>query len=63
MKEAVVFCDDPVFEALHWQLGDDAFFLHGAKEVRDFSPFESGPKGIEKAVFITRYDGSTFERL
>jgi len=53
VKDAVVFCDDALFESLHWQLGDDAFFFHGAKQVRDFSIFESCPKGIEKAVFLT----------
>lgn len=53
--DAVVFADDVVVESLHWQCGDDAFFLKGAVQVREFSSFEAGPKGlnVKKAVFIS----------
>jgi len=53
VRDSVVFCDDSVVESIHWQLGDDAFFKHGALQVRDLSPFETGPKGVARGVFIT----------
>lgn len=52
MKRAVVFLDAPMAEMLHWSGGVEMLLQAGALDVRDFSSFESGQQGQQKAVFL-----------
>ncbi|KAK3763174.1 hypothetical protein RRG08_035856 [Elysia crispata] len=52
MKRAVVFVDAGMAEMLHWSGGMALLLQAGALDIRDFSSFESGKEGQQKAVFL-----------
>ncbi|XP_072295523.1 sec1 family domain-containing protein 2 [Eucyclogobius newberryi] len=52
VKKAVVFMDDPCAEALHWSNGAASLFEAGAKNLKQFSSFESCGAEDPKAVFV-----------
>ncbi|XP_054919258.1 sec1 family domain-containing protein 2-like isoform X2 [Dermacentor andersoni] len=49
---AVVFLDDAMAEALHWNGGANKLFDAGALAVREFSFFEHGSESEPKALFL-----------
>lgn len=49
---AVVFLDDAMAEALHWNGGVNKLFDAGALAVREFSFFEHGSESEPKALFL-----------
>lgn len=49
---AVVFLDNGMAEALHWNGGADKLFEAGAVAVREFSFFEHGSASEPKALFL-----------
>lgn len=51
-QNAVVFLDDAMAEALHWNGGADKLFEAGALAVREFSFFEHGSESEKKALFL-----------
>ncbi|XP_069954585.1 sec1 family domain-containing protein 2-like isoform X2 [Cherax quadricarinatus] len=52
VKNAVVFLDNNTAECLHWSGGLTRLVNAGAKNVKEFSSFESGNKDDIKAVFM-----------
>ncbi|KAK2835872.1 hypothetical protein Q5P01_016356 [Channa striata] len=52
VKKAVVFMDDRCAESLHWSGGAAALLDAGARNVKQFSSFESGGVNEPKAVFV-----------
>ncbi|XP_068243178.1 sec1 family domain-containing protein 2-like isoform X2 [Palaemon carinicauda] len=52
VKNGVVFIDNPTAECLHWSGGLSRLVDAGAKNVKEFSSFESGNEGDIKAVFM-----------
>ncbi|KAM9761557.1 sec1 family domain-containing protein 2 [Menidia menidia] len=52
VKKAVVFMDDKCVEALHWCGGAAALLEAGARNVKQFSSFESCGVNEPKAVFV-----------
>ncbi|XP_049588058.1 sec1 family domain-containing protein 2 [Syngnathus scovelli] len=53
VNRAVVFMDDPSAEVLHWTVGGAAaLFDAGARNVKQFSSFESCSEDEPKAVFV-----------
>lgn len=52
VKNAVVFIDNYTAECLHWSGGLTRLVNAGAKNVKEFSSFESGHKEDVKAVFM-----------
>lgn len=65
VKKAVVFMDDRCAESLHWNGGAAALFEAGAKNIKQFSSFESGGVNEPKAVFVvsTLLKGRTVDIL
>uniref|UniRef100_A0A023GG89 Putative sec1 family domain-containing protein 2 n=1 Tax=Amblyomma triste TaxID=251400 RepID=A0A023GG89_AMBTT len=51
-QDAVVFLDNAMAEALHWNGGASKLFESGAVAVREFSFFEHGSASEPKALFI-----------
>uniref|UniRef100_A0A6B0VER6 Putative sec1 family domain-containing protein 2 n=1 Tax=Ixodes ricinus TaxID=34613 RepID=A0A6B0VER6_IXORI len=51
-KDAVVFLDNPMAEALHWHGGAPRLFEAGALAVREFCFFERGSASEPKALFL-----------
>ncbi|KAJ8038479.1 Sec1 family domain-containing protein 2 [Holothuria leucospilota] len=49
---AVVFLDNASAEVLHWSLGSGKLFQAGARNLKQFSSFESGNESDKRAVFI-----------
>ncbi|KAM3619556.1 uncharacterized protein V6R79_010077 [Siganus canaliculatus] len=52
VKKAVVFMDDKCAEALHWSGGAAVLLEAGARNVKEFSSFESCGENEPKAVFV-----------
>uniref|UniRef100_A0A7N8X9P0 Sec1 family domain containing 2 n=1 Tax=Mastacembelus armatus TaxID=205130 RepID=A0A7N8X9P0_9TELE len=52
VKKAVVFMDDRCAEALHWGGGAAALFEAGARNLKQFSSFESSGVDEPKSVFV-----------
>ncbi|XP_070804949.1 sec1 family domain-containing protein 2 [Pituophis catenifer annectens] len=53
VKRAVVFMDSPCAESLHWACGGiEGLLQAGARNVKEFSSFESGQVDQPKAVFV-----------
>ncbi|XP_077462913.1 sec1 family domain-containing protein 2 isoform X1 [Stigmatopora argus] len=66
VNRAVVFMDDPSAESLHWSAGGAAaLFEAGARNVKQFSSFESCSEDEPKAVFVvsTLLKGRTIDTL
>ncbi|KAF3691199.1 Sec1 family domain-containing protein 2 Syntaxin-binding protein 1-like 1 [Channa argus] len=65
VKKAVVFMDDRCAESLHWNGGAAALLDAGARNVKQFSSFESGGVNEPKAVFVvsTLLKGRTVDIL
>ncbi|XP_051930034.1 sec1 family domain-containing protein 2 isoform X2 [Hippocampus zosterae] len=66
VNRAVVFMDDPCAEVLHWSAGGAAaLFDAGARNVKQFSSFESCSEDEPKAVFVvsTLLKGRTVDTL
>ncbi|XP_019752593.1 sec1 family domain-containing protein 2 isoform X1 [Hippocampus comes] len=66
VNRAVVFMDDPCAEILHWSAGGAAaLFDAGARNVKQFSSFESCSEDEPKAVFVvsTLLKGRTVDTL
>lgn len=65
VKQAVVFMDDRCAEALHWIGGAAALFEAGARNLKQFSSFESSGVNEPKAVFVvsTLLKGTTVDIL
>ncbi|XP_029005057.1 sec1 family domain-containing protein 2 [Betta splendens] len=65
VKKALVFMDDRCVESLHWSGGAAALFEAGARNVKQFSSFESGGADEPKAVFVvsTLLKGRTVDIL
>ncbi|XP_077391366.1 sec1 family domain-containing protein 2 isoform X2 [Festucalex cinctus] len=66
VNRAVVFMDDPCAEVLHWSAGGAAaLFDAGARNVKQFSSFESCGEDEPKAVFVvsTLLKGRTVDTL
>ncbi|XP_055042841.2 sec1 family domain-containing protein 2 isoform X1 [Misgurnus anguillicaudatus] len=51
-NKAVVFMDDRCAESLHWTGGASLLFQAGARNIKQFSSFESGENNEPKAVFV-----------
>lgn len=49
---AVVFIDNASAEVIHWSLGANKLFEAGARNLKEFSSFESGDKTDLRGVFI-----------
>ena len=52
VKKAVVFMDDSCAECLHWNGGMAGLLEAGARNLKQFSSFESGGENEPKAVFV-----------
>lgn len=52
VKKAVVFMDDRCAESLHWNGGMASLLDAGARNLKQFSSFESGGENEPKAVFV-----------
>ncbi|GFO32234.1 sec1 family domain-containing protein 2-like [Plakobranchus ocellatus] len=52
VRRAIVYLDGGMAELLHWSGGMGLLLQAGALDVRDFSSFESGEAGQQKAVFL-----------
>uniref|UniRef100_A0A3Q1IQ15 Sec1 family domain containing 2 n=1 Tax=Anabas testudineus TaxID=64144 RepID=A0A3Q1IQ15_ANATE len=65
VKKAVVFMDDRCAESLHWSGGAASLLEAGARNVKQFSSFESGSVNEPKAVFVvsTLLKGTTVDIL
>ncbi|CAL4128006.1 unnamed protein product, partial [Meganyctiphanes norvegica] len=52
VKNSIVFVDNSTAECIHWNGGLSRLLDAGAKNVKEFSTFESGQSGDMKAVFM-----------